>query len=130
MSGPKPKLPWYQFSLRSMLVVTAYVAIVCSIRFYSGTLTTIVIIGGLAGIIVAGRPLGFVAGAIGGSLSYLIAAVFPIITQPWKLDLVWWVWATIWIDVLIGGILGGLTVRLDRGKTARGAGAQKRSVIG
>src|SRR5580692_10658171 len=67
--SPEPQLPWYQFSLRSLLLLTAFAAVVCSIGVYTHWLVSAVIgatvmIGGVAGKIVAGTRSGFVQGVV------------------------------------------------------------------
>ncbi len=63
---------------------------------------------GLAGRIVAGRWSGIVLGTLFGFFAYMHLAILAyLILGP--NDAVWWVWATIWIAVLTGGIVGGFS---------------------
>ena len=72
MSTPS-KLPWYQFSLRSVLLLTLVVAVLCSIGacthwLVSVMLDSVVLIGGVTGRIVGGTGLGLVEGPIRNSV--------------------------------------------------------------
>ena len=71
MPTPKPKPPRYQFSLRSLLLLTLVIAVLCSIGVCTHWLVSAVIalpvaIGGIAGWIVAGTGEGFVMGIVVG----------------------------------------------------------------
>ena len=109
--------PWYQFSLRSLLLFTLFVAILCSIgvctHWVVAVAITTLMLGGILGRIVAGTWLGFVAGVLHGILFSLAALVIfvylPIRSLPWLGD--WAAGGLLGIAVLIGGILGGLSVR-------------------
>lgn len=84
-------------------------------------------IGGIAGRIVAGTRLGFVQGVVFG-IQFLLAAVvihlllFPVLpcwVAPWLrllLDEPWRLGVVLGIAVLIGGVLGGLSVRPRSGR--------------
>ena len=80
MSTPAPKLPWYQFSLRSLLLLTLFVALLCSIRVSTGrgyaaaVVVVNVLISGFAGRTVAGTRLGLVLGCVSGCLCAGISA--------------------------------------------------------
>jgi hypothetical protein len=89
-SKPDEKSPWYQFSVRSLLLLTVFAAVLCTIGVHmhwllSAFLATIVLVGGIAGRIVAGINRGFVWGVVGAVYSFLFSlfvallliAVFP-----------------------------------------------------
>jgi len=109
--------PWYQFSLRSLLLFTLFVAVLCSIGVCTDWLVSAVVgwtvmIGGIAGRIVAGIKAGFIQGVLGAILlalpiSLLLVRAFPqeLFHAPWLLIVV------LGILVLIGGTLGGYSVR-------------------
>jgi len=115
-SNPMPT-PWYQFSLRSLLLFTLFVAVLCSIGVCTDWLVSAVVgwtvmIGGIAGRIVAGIKAGFIQGVLGAILlalpiSLLLVRAFPqeLFHAPWLLIVV------LGILVLIGGTLGGYSVR-------------------
>ncbi len=130
MATSKPKLPWYQFSLRSLLLLTLFVAMLCSLGvcthwLVSAAVAMTVVIGGIAGRIVAGTRLGFVQGIIFGiqflfwaglacvflALLFWDAPWFPLVwNAPWLLGV------PLAIAVLVGGVLGGLSVRPRSGR--------------
>ena len=118
---PAPKPPWYQFSLRSLLLLTLFVAVLCSLGvcthwLVSAAIAMTVVIGGIAGRIVAGTRLGFVQGVVFG-IQFLfwagLACIFLVLQCPFLLP--WesrWLWGVVLgIAVLIGGVVGGFTVR-------------------
>jgi len=122
-----PNLPWYQFSLRSLLLFTLFVAVLCSIGVgtnwaFSVILAAIFVIGGILGGIVAGTKAGFVRGAWVALLLFLIAvfgsvllfAVFPRVLS--SESSLWLGVAIDGIAVLIGGIMGGYTARPSSGR--------------
>ena len=95
MAAPTPKPsppPWYQFSLRSLLLLTFFVAVLCSLGVYthwlvSAVVAMTVVIGGIAGRIVAGTRLGFVRGAVYAIAWLLIVFIgFP---QLWQASASW-----------------------------------------
>jgi len=123
-----PPSPWYQFSLRSLLLFTLFVSVLCSIGvctdwFFSVVLAMLTL-GGIAGRIVAGRGVGFVHGVVCGMLLALItvplAAFFSlrilVLVRPpqWLLAIFWLVAGL--ISVVVGGVLGGLIARNPPGK--------------
>ena len=127
-----PELPWYQFSLRSLFLLTLFVAVLCSVGvcthwLISAVVALAVAIGGVAGRIVAGTRLGFVQGVVFG-IQFLLAAVlislllFPVLLcwdTPWLrllLDGPWRLEVVLGIVVLIGGVVGGLSVRPRSGR--------------
>jgi len=111
---PAPKLPWYQFSLRSLFLVTLFVAVLCSIGvcmdwLVSVAIAMIVVIGGFAGRIIAGTRLGFVQGIIYGMQFFLVAGLLcTFLPFPWAPA--WQLGVVLAIAVLIGGVLGGLSL--------------------
>jgi len=97
MSTSESKLPWYQFSLRSLLLFTAFVAVLCSIGVSTGwRLTSLFIMVGLPlGIIVARAKEGvFVCGfqffliALCGC-GFLFAALSDVWAPAWSVMMVW-----------------------------------------
>ena len=131
MSTPEPELRWYQFTLRSLMLLTLFVAVICSLGVCTHWLVSAVIamfaLAGMAGRIVAGTRLGFVQGVVFG-IQFLLAAVvihlllFPFLpfwVAPWLrllLDEPWRLGVVLGIVVLIGGALGGLSVRPRSGQ--------------
>jgi hypothetical protein len=120
MPTPKPKQPWYQFSLRSLLLLTVFVAVLCFIGvctnwLFSALAAMTVLIGGTAGRIVAGTRLGFVQGVLFG-IQFALSCLF----LPFPFLLNWespWPWGVVLgIAVLIGGVLGGYSVRPRTGR--------------
>jgi len=124
---PPPNLPWYQFSLRSLLLFAVFVAVVCSIGVYTNwafsvILAAIFVIGGILGGIVAGTKAGFVRGAWVALFLFLISvfgsvlffAVFPQVLS--SESSFWFGVALDGIAVLIGGVLGGYTARPRSGR--------------
>ena len=122
MSVPESELPWYQFSLRSLLLLAVFVAVICS--FGSGadwSVLAVIAVGGVAGRIIAGRWFGLIVGVLSAGVYAVIAAIacagicFFSFDSPAT-------WAQSWqciaakiaaiIGALIGGVLGGFTARL------------------
>jgi len=64
--------PWYQFSLRSLLLFTLFVAVLCSIgisvHWVISVILGVVGLGGIVGRIVAKRNLGFLFGGLYGTI--------------------------------------------------------------
>ena len=111
MTAAKPTLsPWYQFSLRSLLLLTLFVAALCSIgvctHWLISAFVAMVTIVGIMGRIVAGIRLGFVAGVLYGIL--FILAVFLFLPTHWT---TWECLSATGIAALIGGVVGGLSAR-------------------
>jgi hypothetical protein len=112
MATPEPELPWYQFSLRSLLLLVFVVALICSLgacTHWVGpvVLATVVFVGGGMGRLIAGIRAGFREGTLYGTLVFLIVLS---VSRPWTFDLSrdWrWVVGT----AVLGGAVGGLTVR-------------------
>ena len=110
----EPKLFWYQFSLRSLLLLTLFVAVLCSIGvcthwLISVAIGMIVVIGGFAGPIVAGTRLGFVQGIVYGIQFFLVAGLLcTFLPFPWAPS--WRSSVVLALAVLVGGVLGGLSL--------------------
>jgi hypothetical protein len=116
---PTPNQSRYQFSLRSLLLWTVFVAVVCSIGVCihwccSLAIALPVVAGGIAGWIVAGTRQGFVMGVavgflfLGGDIFIcsFLSAIPQVANAPWQL------FAGLHVIVaLIGGFVGGATVR-------------------
>jgi len=107
------KLPWYQFSLRSLLLLTLFVAVLCSIGvcthywLVSVAAAAIFLLGGTMGRIVAGSRVGFWQGGLGTFACFL--GVFI-----WKCDLYHGAWLCApvsGIAALIGVFLVSCSVR-------------------
>ncbi len=123
MPTPKPKPPRYQFSLRSLLLLTLVIAVLCSIGVCTHWLVSAVIalpvaIGGIAGWIVAGTGEGFVMGIVVGILfllgDFVICCAF-LSAIPQVVEVRWQLFAAFHlIALLMGGILGGLLERVRR----------------
>jgi hypothetical protein len=100
--------------------LTVFVAALCSVGYYthwvvSAFIGTVVMVGGVAGWIVGGPPLGFVSGGVFGALflfaefllQALLTLVFPrILRLPGEMFV-----AVYTITVVIGGVVGGFNVR-------------------
>lgn len=83
MTDPESKLRWYQFSLRSLLGLTAFVAVLCSIGLcihwiLSALISIVAAVGGIAGWIVGRLCLGFAAGIVYGAC-FLVGTVNVIV---------------------------------------------------
>ena len=80
MAMPKPKLRPFQFTLRSLLLFTLFVALLCSIRVSTGrgyvaaVVAVNLLISGFAGRTVAGTGLGLVLGCVSGCVCAGIGA--------------------------------------------------------
>jgi len=110
----------FQFSLRSLMLFVLGVALLCSLGKCTHWLVPVVLaatglIGGIAGSLVAGIKAGFVEGALYGILFFLFAFVGCarlVVAFPGLGDVVWRLFSMICgIALLIGGILGGYSVR-------------------
>ena len=109
---------WYQFSLQSLLLFTAFVAVLCSIGVCTDwSVSAVIAVGGTAGMIVRMSWLGFWQGIVCGGMcavmgaigAFLMLGIFtpPIFSvPPWHLTFAMKIGAV--IGSLIGGILGGL----------------------
>jgi hypothetical protein len=120
-----PAHPWYQFSLRSLLLFTLFVAVMCSLGvctswLVSAAIAMTVMIGGVAGRIVAGIRAGFMRGILSAipfgllavHISLLLVRAFPqkLYHERWLLSV------PLGIAALIGGVLGGLSIRPRSGR--------------
>ena len=101
LPAPAPELPWYQFSLRSLCVLTLLVAVFCSIGASTHWgVPVVVLIGGGVGGIFARTWLGLAQGAVSGSICSIAASVVfgPLII-------------VVIISSLLGGLLGGYSAK-------------------
>ena len=116
MSTPR-KLPWYQFSLRSVLLLTLVVAVLCSLGVsihwaLSAVIASIIAIGGVAGRVVAGTPLGFTQGILFAMQLFFLSVIVSLFCFPSLTHVsLWWLALLYGAAILIGGVLGGLSVR-------------------
>lgn len=107
------KLPWYQFSLRSLLLLTIFVAVLCSLGVCTHWIfSAVMAIGCIAGRIVAGT-MRFVEGALALVLLILLLSLgISCVSQLRGTTLMvnWEVWQEYWLLVIaaiVGGVLGG-----------------------
>ncbi len=128
MDTPATEIPWYQFSLRSTLVFTACVAVLCSVGIltswlFSAYLAAAALTGGVAGRLVVGARLALVQGAIYGILFFFLTAFGLLVPSLLWFD-IWdlfiWAnvvsWTAVFIGGVLGGVLGGLSVRSRSGQ--------------
>ena len=118
MATSTPNPPWYQFTLRSLLLFTLFVAVLCSIGVCTDWVVSAVIAGGgIAGRIVRKSWLGFLQGIVCGGMCAVVGAIgafllfatlkTPIFSvPPWHLTAAMKIGAV--VGSLIGGTLGGL----------------------
>ncbi len=116
MTTPKPELPWYQFSLRSLLRFTVFVAVLCSIGVCSDwTVAAIIAVGDVSGRIVARSwvdlIIGILVGNVGAAAAVVASALLGVLIVDTPHVQAWWFVAAMIIGALIGGIVGGLCVR-------------------
>jgi hypothetical protein len=122
-------MAWYQFSLRSLLLFVLFVAVLCSIGvcthwLVSAFIAMTVTVGGSAGWIVARTRSGFVQGVVIAVQFFLIVILvsvfiwFPFRFFPSNFEDIWRSGVVLGIVVLIGGLLGGFTVRPRTGRTS------------
>src|SRR5208283_2495166 len=114
MPTPEPNSPWYQFSLRSLLLFTLFVAVPCSIGIcthwlVSAAIGWTVMIGGIAGRIVAGTRLGFAQGVV-FAIQFLLWSGVACLFIPFLREAPWRMGVTLGLAVLVGGIVGGCSV--------------------
>ncbi len=124
MSTPERQLPWYQFSLRSLLLLVALVAILCSIGVstkwsVSAAIAASLLIGGVAGGMVAGTRAGVVVGAVYSiPLVFFAASGLIFLTLPISLvrSVDWMLVGRIAVAIggILGGVAGGLIARSSR----------------
>jgi uncharacterized membrane protein len=119
MATPEPSLhPWYQFSLRSLMLFVLFVSLLFSLGACIHGLACVtiafgVVIGGIVGRIVAGTWLGFVLGSMFGvqfSLIAVVVCVYLALSGSTNLEGTA-LWAALGTAALIGGVLGGLIAR-------------------
>ncbi|MGA2258197.1 MAG: hypothetical protein ABSG53_26315 [Thermoguttaceae bacterium] len=115
MSTPEPELRWYQFSLRSLLLVTLFMAVLCSLGVWANWSVAVVIaVGGIAGGIVARSLLGFARGIVTGGLFSIVSGIAGLL---WRTsfrsidEIIATMQIAAIVGSLIGGILGGYTAR-------------------
>ena len=126
MNAPDPKLPWYQFSLRSLLLLTLFVAVLCSIavRIRLERCQRSSQLAALREGIVARSWFGLVLGVLsGGICAVMMAAICVIMWQllfrvpfhmriPSSLDgVIDGIKLAAIIGSLLGGIVGGRVAR-------------------
>lgn len=117
---------WYQFSLRSLVLLTTFVVVLCSLGVCTYWQFSVIIgICGIAGRIAARRDFGYLVGSIFGVLFTLIAFSLAgeldhvLMLVGLRPDmLLWTVLETVvaLIGVIFGGVLGGLIIRKPPGK--------------
>ena len=113
MSTPEPELPWYQFSLRSLLLFVAFVAVVCSLGVCTNWPVSLAVLIGLPLGIMVIRAREKVV--VCGFQFFLIALVGCRVSSAatgglWETEW-WWTigwWLTIVIAVVMGGVYGHL----------------------
>ena len=122
MTTPTPKVPWYQFSLRSLLLLTVFVAVLCSIGVCTEWLYSVVIaIGAILGRSISRKRSGLALGVMAACMCSAIAAAtcvffwmllfgMPLLWVPTRQFIVAVEVAAI-IGSFIGGILGGIGER-------------------
>ena len=127
MTTPRPELPWYQFSLRSLLLFTAFVAVLCSIGVRTDwSVSAVIAVGGVVGGILARTWSGLVLGGVLGSMCAVvgIAAFVVVWSIVFRIPMLW---APYWeliaavklaaiVGSLAGGVLGGCTARFRSGR--------------
>jgi len=123
MPAREPDLPWYQFSLRSLLLLTLFVAVLCSIGVRTHwSVTAAIAVGGITGGIVARSWLGLVLGVMsGGMCAVAMAAVCVIMWRllfrvPFSMSIPLdgvsdGIRLAAIIGSLLGGVLGGRVAR-------------------
>ena len=114
--SPEPKLPWYQFSLRSLLLLPLVVAVLCSIGVCSDwSVAAIIAVGGVSGRIVAkswvGLIIGVLAGNVGACLAGILVCTFARSLIPFSPTWLFLLRTAMIIGSLIGGVLGGYKAR-------------------
>ena len=118
-----PKLPWYQFSLRFLLLLPIFVAVLGWIGVRRGwSISAVVAVGGVAGGLVARKWSGLVLGVFSGigyaSLAVVVCGFFCFAFGMLPPSDTFWQWtiAAAIVGALIGGIFGGLTARHRSGR--------------
>src|SRR5579871_1455385 len=121
MADPKPRFRWYQFSLRTLLGIVTFVAVLCLLGIYThwvfATLVgSVVLLGGTAGWIVGKSRRGFAVGIMYG---FIFLFCMPVLlglidwsgSHSFRRFPEQWYFAACVLGTLIGGIVGGLRVR-------------------
>jgi hypothetical protein len=130
MSIPEPRLSWYQFSLRSLMLFAALVAVLCSIGVCTNwSVAAVFAVGGITGGILARSWLGLVLGVLsGGICAVMMAAVCVIMWRIlFRVPFLMWISSSLdgvidgiklaaIIGSLLGGILGGYIARYGSGR--------------
>ena len=121
MAAPKPSLsPWYQFSLRSLMLLVLFVSVLCSLCVSTHSLVPAVfglamMLGGVAGRIVARTRSGFIEGAVVGISFSVIAIEVGILLLAFACppeEPSWPLWfMVVLIAALVGGVLAGFEAR-------------------
>lgn len=115
-----PELPWYQFSMRSLLVLTLFVAVLCSIGVCTDwSIAAVVAVGGVAGGFITRTRSGLLHGMMYGVGFSGMAAAACVLLWFFVLSVLrllpWQPTAAIKIAAVIGsaigGFVGGLSVR-------------------
>lgn len=118
MTTRKP--PWYHFSLRSLLLFTAFVAVLCSIGVSTDWVVAAVIgAGGVVGRLFAGTGWGLAVGAVTGfvfsMMSIFVCGVFWQILSKSSPQFMLSVVIAAIVGAMIGGGVGGYSIRLLAG---------------
>lgn len=119
MVAHKRAHPWYQFSLRSLLLLTVFVGVLCALGIYTHWLFATVIgltvlCGGIAGWIGARTRLGFVLGIVVAVSFVLLVGFFLLLffgllgAAQWPR---WLLCAVAAVVASVSGLVGGFTVR-------------------
>ena len=128
MSTPEPELRWYQFSLRSLLLFTVFVAVLCSIGVRSHwSIPAIIAVGGITGGIVARSWLGLVLGIVSGGMGAVMMAAICVVGWRLLFGVPFLMWISSSLDgvvdginlagiigSLLGGVVGGYIVRCSK----------------
>lgn len=122
----KPTYRWYQFSLRSLLLLCVFVAVLCSVGVcvhwaIPAAVASVVTIGGVAGGVVARTRSGLVQGVVVAVQFSLIVFLIGLFALPAIRRGAPAPWGSPWLAVvamgfasLLGGCLGGDSVRPQR----------------
>jgi hypothetical protein len=120
MTDPECRFRWYQFSLRTLLGMTTFVAVLCSIGLYthwilSALIGMVAVVGGIAGWIVGRSHLGFAVGTIYGALfllgSFVLLFLVDFSGSPFRRFPGELYFAACVMGTLVGGVVGGLRSR-------------------
>ena len=116
MSTPEPELRWYQFSLRSLLLLTVAVAGLCSLGVCTDwSIAAVIGGGGVIGGIIARTRSGLLLGvAYGVGFSGMAAAAYVLtwfsglLSVPGSFGASWQVGAAVKTAAVIGSLVGGI----------------------